>query len=96
LDVVWSPDDNAIAVVDSTGKLTIINLSNHLLTILAQHDGTLFAVDWAADNSAIAYGGVTSAQDADTLFATVSIAEVERLQATSSYQPEFAITPPRD
>jgi hypothetical protein len=30
------------------------------------------------------------------VFAAVSIAEVERLQMTSAYQPEFAITPPRD
>jgi WD40 repeat protein len=93
-DVNWSPDGRFIAAVDNAGAVKVVEIATGLVTQVAQREGVLYAVDWAADNSAIAYGGATSAQD--TLFATVSIAEVERLQATSSYQPEFAITPPRD
>jgi WD40 repeat protein len=93
-DVNWSPDDQFIVAVDNAGAVKVVEIATGAVTQIAQQNGTLFAVDWAANNSAIAYGGATSAQD--TLFATMSIAEVERLQATSSYQPEFAITPPRD
>jgi WD40 repeat protein len=93
-DVSWSPDDRTIIAVDSLGAVRVVHVATGMVTLIAQQDGPLYVVDWADDNSAIAYGGNTQAEAA--IFATVSVAEVEQLMATEARQPEFAITPATD
>lgn len=92
--VSWSPDDSAFVAVDSMGAMQVVDVATGNVTLIAQHDGPLYAVDRADDNSAIAYGGNTQAEA--TVFATVSVAEVEQLMASTARQAEFAITPPTD
>lgn len=93
-DVNWSSDDSAIVTVSSMGSVQVLDVATSSVTMIAQQDGSLYAVDWADDNSAIAYGGNTDGEAA--IFATVSVAEVEQLMATEARQPEFAITPATD
>ncbi|MBK8032859.1 MAG: hypothetical protein IPK17_25945 [Chloroflexi bacterium] len=93
-DVSWSPDDRAIVAVDSSGAVRVVDVATGNVTLIAQHDGPLYAVDWADDNSAIAYGGNTQAEE--TVFAAVSVTEVEQLMASTARPAEFAITPAAD
>ncbi|MBK9749560.1 MAG: WD40 repeat domain-containing protein [Chloroflexi bacterium] len=92
--VGWSPDDRAIVAVDSLGAVRVVDVATGNVTLIAQHDGPLYAVDWADDNSAIAYGGNTQAEE--TVFAAVSVTEVEQLMASTARPAEFAITPAAD
>ncbi|MDX2162265.1 MAG: WD40 repeat domain-containing protein [bacterium] len=93
-DVSWSPDESVIIAVDSQGAVRVVDIATGSVTLIAQQSGPLYAVDWADTNTAIAYGGSTLGED--TVFATVSVAEVDRLMMSAARQPEFAITPAAD
>lgn len=91
--VSWSPDDSAIVAVDTQGGVQVIEVASGNVTLIEKVDGALYAVDWSAANSQIAYGGGT--EDGETLFATVEVAEVERLMASdAARQAELVVTPP--
>jgi WD40 repeat protein len=93
-DVSWSPDSSAIVAVDSQGTVQVLNVATGAVTLLAQHEGALYAVDWADDGSAIAYGGSTTAEE--SIFGIVTVAEVEARMASEARMAEFAITPAAD
>jgi WD40 repeat protein len=90
-DVAWSPDESAIIAVDSSGAVQVVEIATGEVTLIAQHDGPLFAVDWALTDTEIAYGGVSA--DETTIFQTITVNEVKRLMSEESRQPEFAVTP---
>jgi WD40 repeat protein len=90
-DIDWSPDDSAVVAVDSMGAVQVVELATGKVTLIAQNEGSLYAVDWANTNAAIAYGGVT--EDEASIFDTVSVADVERLMASDAARSaEFAVT----
>ncbi len=93
-DVSWSPDDSKLVAVDSLGAVQVVDIATGSITLIDQQAGALYAVDWTDTNTAIAYGGNTLGED--TVFATISVAEVERLMISAARQPEFAITPSTD
>jgi WD40 repeat protein len=90
-DVAWSPDESAIIAVDSSGAVQVVEIATGEVTLITQHDGPLFAVDWALTDTEIAYGGVSA--DETTIFQTITVNEVKRLMSEASRQPEFAVTP---
>lgn len=90
-DVVWSADESAILAVDAAGAVQVVEIATGEVTLIAQHEGTLFAVDWALTDTEIAYGGIGA--DETTILQTLSVATIKQMMTAESRPAEFAVTP---